>query len=277
MTAPEESIPEQLAANRRLWDERVDVHYRSAFYDVDSFKSGGSRISHFELDEIGDVANRDLLHLQCHFGLDTLSFARLGAHATGVDFSLPAVERARALAAELSLAATFVQSDILDLPERLRGDFDIVYTSHGVLGWLPDLRRWAEVIAHFLRPGGTFYIAEMHPMAQALDDADDATEPRLRYPYFSSPEAGAFPIGGSYAEPTAVFAATVEYCWFHDLGEIVTSIAGAGLRIDMLHEHPFNAWRLPFLVQRDGQWRLPPEAKGELPLSFSLKATKPPR
>ncbi len=275
MTAPGDRTGEQLAANRRLWDERVDVHYRSAFYDVDSFRTGGSRISQFELDEIGEVANRDLLHLQCHFGLDTLSFARLGARVTGVDFSAPAVERARELAAELGLAATFVRSDVFELPGTLSGDFDIVYTSHGVLGWLPDLRRWAEVIAHFLRPGGVFYMAEIHPVAQALDDAEEATEPRLRYPYFSLPAALEFPVAGSYAEPTATFAEPTEYTWTHDLGEIVTSIAGAGLRIDLLHEHPFNAWRLPFLVLRDGQWRLPTDTKGELPLSFSLKAIKP--
>lgn len=264
-----------LAANRRLWDERVDVHYRSSFYDVDAFKTGGSRIAQFELDEMGDVASRDLLHLQCHFGLDTLSFARLGARVTGADFSLPAVERARGLAAELGLLATFVESDILELPARLTADFDIVYTSHGVLGWLPDLRRWAQVIAHFLRPGGTFYIAEIHPVAQAFDDAEDATEPRLRYPYFSSPQALEFPVAGSYAEPSAVFTQPVEYYWTHDLGEVVTSIADAGLRIDLLHEHPFNAWRLPFLVEGGAGWRLPADAPGELPLSFSLKATKP--
>ena len=268
-------MDEQLAANRRLWDERVDVHYRSAFYDVASFKAGGSRISQFELDEIGEVAGRDLLHLQCHFGLDTLSFARLGARVTGVDFSAPAVERARALAEELGLDATFVRSDVLELPAKLGGDFDIVYTSHGVLGWLPDLRRWAQVIAHFLRPGGVFYIAEIHPVAQALDDAEEATEPRLRYPYFSSGQALEFPVAGSYAEPTAVFTQPVEYSWVHDLGEIVSCIAGAGLRIDFLHEHPFNAWRLPFLSRIDGQWRLPPGTQGELPLSFSLRATKP--
>ena len=160
-------MDEYLESNRALWDEWTSIHVRSEFYDVESFKRGGIRLRPYELEEIGDVAGKDVLHLQCHFGLDTLSFARLGARVTGADFSAPAIAQARALAEELGLDARFVQSNLYDLPSTLQGDFDVVYTSRGVIGWLPDLDRWAEVAAHFVRPGGIFYITEGHPVMWA--------------------------------------------------------------------------------------------------------------
>jgi 2-polyprenyl-3-methyl-5-hydroxy-6-metoxy-1,4-benzoquinol methylase len=155
-----------VAANRALWDEWTPIHVGSAFYDVDGWKSGRRHdLPPLLVDEVGDVAGKDLLHLQCHFGLDTLSWARRGARVTGADFSERAVEQARLLAAETGLEARFVVSDVVDLPDRLEGDFDVVFTSFGVLNWLPDVPRWAEVVAHFVRPGGFFYIAEAHPFA----------------------------------------------------------------------------------------------------------------
>jgi len=193
-------MDDYLAANRALWDEWTAIHELSSFYDLESFKAGGSRLRAYEVNEVGEVAGKSLLHLQCHFGIDALSWARHGARVTGADFSARAVELARSLAAELRLDATFVRSDLYDLPSVLDGQFDIVYTSRGVLGWLPDLDRWAGVVA----------------------------------------------------------------------------VAGAGLRIEFLHELPFVDWPLRFLVRHDdGTWRLPPDAGGELPLFFSLRATSP--
>jgi SAM-dependent methyltransferase len=143
-----------VAANRALWDEWTPIHVRSAFYDVDGWKSGRRHdLLPLLVDEVGDVAGKDLLHLQCHFGLDTLSWARRGARVTGADFSERAVQQARLLAAETGLEARFVVSDVVDLPDRLEGDFDVVFTSFGVLDRLPDVPRWAEVVAHFVRPG----------------------------------------------------------------------------------------------------------------------------
>ena len=142
------------AHDRAIWEQWAEINYRSASYNVEGFKQGGVRILPFEIEEVGDVAGKDLLHLQCHFGLDTLSWARLGANVTGVDFSERAITRARGLAAEIGQPARFVCADVLDLTAHLEGQFDVVYTSYGVLGWLSDLKRWAEVIAHFLRPGG---------------------------------------------------------------------------------------------------------------------------
>jgi len=264
--------------NRALWDEWTAVNAASPFYDLDGFRRGGVRLSAEEISEVGDVSGRDLLHLQCHFGIDTLSWARLGARVTGADFSAAAVELARSLADELGFpGARFVQADLYDLPDLLEGDFDVVYTSRGVLGWLPDIRRWAAVAAHFLRPGGTFFVNEIHPVAQAFED--EGVEPgelRLAYPYWEHAEPLTFPVHGSYADPAAEIATRAEHGWDHGLGEIVTALVEAGLRIERLVEHPWTDWRLDFLVEGpDGRFRLPPGTAGELPLSFSLRATRP--
>jgi SAM-dependent methyltransferase len=269
-------VNEFAEANRALWDERTPIHAASKFYDLESFKAGGVRLRDYELEEIGDVRGKDLLHLQCHFGIDTLSWARLGARPTGIDYSKRAIDLARSLAEELGLDARFVHSTVDDLPDNLEGDFDIVYTSRGVICWLVDLRRWAEVIAHFLRPGGIFYITEGHPIMWVLDDDEGATKPRLKYPYFSRPEPLKFPTQGTYADPAAHIEQPFEYGWVHDIGEVVTSLADAGLRIEFLHEFPFVDWPLPFVEQHDdGKWYLPADQEGELPLFFSLKASKP--
>jgi SAM-dependent methyltransferase len=266
-----------LAANRALWDEWTAVHVESEFSDVDAFRRGGIRLSDFELEELGDVAALDVLHVQCHFGLDTLSLARLGARATGVDFSEVAIDAARGLASELGLEARFVVSNVYDLPSNLDGDFDLVYTSGGVLGWLPDIRAWAKVMAHFVRPGGRFYIAEIHPVANAFENEGVAPgELRLAYPYWEHAEPMAFPVQGSYADRAAVVETKTEYGWDHGLGEIVSALAEAGLRIDSLREYPFCLWRLDFLEEgTDGRWRLPGELDGRLPLFFSIVASKP--
>lgn len=266
-----------LAANRALWDELTTIHEGSAFYDLEGFRAGGIRIADHEREEIGPVEGRSLLHLQCHFGIDTLSWARLGAQVTGVDFSPKAVGLARNLATDLGLEATFIESDVYRLPDVLDEEFDVVYTSNGVLGWLPDIRRWAQVVARYVRPGGRFYVLEVHPVVQALEDEGVAPgELRLRYPYWEHPEPLVFADTTDYAEPTAPLATKVEYGWDHSLGEIVTALAEAGLRIEALREHPFLNWRVDFLVPADdGTWRLPADTPGELPLMFSIVATKP--
>jgi SAM-dependent methyltransferase len=265
-----------VAANRALWEEWTPIHVRSAFYDVEGWKSGEREdLPALLVEEVGDVAGKDLLHLQCHFGLDTLAWARRGARVTGVDFSERAVEQARLLAAETGLDGRFVVSDVADLPANLEGDFDVVFTSFGVLNWLPDLSRWAEVVAHFVRPGGFFYIAEAHPFAWAFDDDDAATELRLGYHYWPRPEPLTFADTGSYADPGPPVEAPAEYAWQHSMGEIVTSLATAGLRIDYLPEHDWVGWRMfPFMVETArGVWRLPEPDDARLPLLFSLKAT----
>jgi SAM-dependent methyltransferase len=264
--------------NNALWDEWTRIHEGSAFYDLEGFKRGGIRLGREELDEIGPVDGLDLLHLQCHFGIDTLSWARLGARVTGADFSEAAVTLARSVAREIGIGdARFVRSDLYDLPHVLDGDFDLVYTSRGVLGWLPDIRRWAAVVAHFVRPGGRFYVTDIHPVAQAFEN--EGVRPGelvLRYPYWEHPQPLSFAVRGSYADETAEVAAKTEHGWDHGLGEIVTALIEAGLRIESLREYPSLDWKLDFLVEADdGRWRLPPTVKGELPLAFSILASKP--
>lgn len=267
-------MDDYLSANRALWNKWAEVHVASAFYDVDGFKAGRSSLHPPEIAEVGDVAGTSLLHLQCHFGLDTLSWARRGAEVTGVDFSDRAIELARSLAAELGIPARFVHSDVYALPEVLRGEFDIVFTSYGVLWWLPDLRRWADVVAHFLKPGGLFSLVEFHPFA-AVFESEGVTDLQPRYPYFSGPEPMRIETSGSYATSTPGYQG-VEYGWNHPLSEVVAALLASGLRIESLRELPATVYpSFPFLERgEDGLWRLPGALDGMIPLQYSLKATR---
>jgi SAM-dependent methyltransferase len=266
-------MEQYLAANRALWDEWTAIHEHSSFYDLEGFKRGGIRLREYELGELGEVNGKDLLHLQCHFGLDTLSFARLGAHPTGADFSADAISLARSLADELNFRAEFICSDLYNLPAALPGDFDIVYTSRGVLGWLPDIWAWAKVVRHFLRPGGVFYITEKHPFADVFDDDIPF---KVNYDYFGGKEPHRFETQGSYADPEAHVEQPYEYGWWHPLSNIISALTSQGLRIDFLHEWPFCEWELAGLElnPEDGTWRQP-GGEPRLPLFFSLRATKP--
>jgi SAM-dependent methyltransferase len=263
-----------LKYNQELWNEITPIHAKSKFYDVEGFKKGSSRMLYpVELEEMGDVSGKSLLHLQCHFGMDTLSWARLGAKVTGVDFSDKSINLARSLSNELGIKTRFICCDIYDLPKKLKSKFDIVYTSSGVLCWLPDLKKWAEIIAHFLKPEGFFYILEGHPFMMVFDDAQDATEPRFKYSYFHGPEPDKWEPEGDYAEPDAAVTHG-SYEWNHQMGDIINSLINAGLRIEFFHEFPMIFFkRFPFMVRDDeGGWRI----KGDkLPLTFSIKATKP--
>jgi SAM-dependent methyltransferase len=270
----EQQMEEYMRSNRRLWNDWTTIHEKSAFYDVEGFKAGRSSLNSVELDGVGDVSGKSLLHLQCHFGLDTLSWAQLGAKVTGVDFSERAIGLARSLGEELGIPARFICSNIYDLPEVLNSQFDVIFTSCGVLNWLPDLKRWAQVVFRFLKPGGTFYILEYHPFADVFDDEQER-DLRVKYPYFPGSEPLRFEGRGSYADPEADYA-SVEYVWDHPLSEIVNSIVAAGLQIEHLNEFSYCAWRaLPFMEKdEDGWWRLSEDRDGDIPFMFSLTATK---
>ncbi|MFN2595180.1 MAG: class I SAM-dependent methyltransferase [Actinomycetota bacterium] len=271
-TDPPEALREKfLRVNQARWDELVDVHAASDHYNLEGFRAGAIRVRDYEIEDVGDVNGKSLLHLMCHLGIDTLSWARLGARVTGADFSPKAIDKAREIAGEVGIDATFVVGDIDSLPDKLDGTFDIVYTSRGVINWIPDLERWAEVIAHFLNPGGFFYVTEAHPFAQIFDHTPDL---KVRFPYFFKEQPDALVVPGTYAQPDAHVKNLLEFGWSHGIGEIVTALAGAGLHIDFLREDPEGEWDRPFLEQtKDGKWRFPPD-EGELPLWFSLKATK---
>ncbi len=263
-------------ANQKLWDEYALAHFGSEFYNVTGFLNGETTLKPFELEELTDVKGKTLLHLQCHFGLDTLSWAREGAIVTGVDFSPEAIRLAKQLAEKAHLKATFIQSDVYKLPEKLSKKFDIVYTSFGVIVWLPDLIKWARVISHFLKPRGKFYFAEFHPFVQIFDE-EDPSGLKLKYDYFPNAEPHIFEnsSGGSYATSDERIKQPVSYEWQHSLSEIFNSLIKAGLRIDSFNEYPITFFpQFPFAVkQEDGTWHLP-SLPAKLPLTFSLLATK---
>ena len=263
------------SANRASWDERVSIHVGSEFYDVAAFKEGKSSLKPVDVEALGDVRGRSLLHLQCHFGLDTLSWARLGATVTGIDFSPRAVEAARALSRETGIPGRFIECELYEAPIVLDERFDIVYTGLGALCWLPDIRRWAEVVAHFLKPAGTFYIREGHPVLWSLGEVGTKGVLEITQPYFEVVEPIRWEDDRDYADPEASLENRVTYEWNHGLGEIVTSLVGAGLRIEFVREHQECDWQpLPQMVRgADGFWRLP-ERPERLPLMYSIRAVK---
>jgi SAM-dependent methyltransferase len=214
-----------LSLNRRNWDERVAVHVASGFYAVERFVAGEDHLHGFETEELGDVAGKRVVHLQCHFGMDTLSLARRGASVTGLDFSAPAIAEARALAGRLGVEARFVEANVYDAVEALGERYEIVYTGKGALNWIPDLGAWARTAAALLEPGGVLYLVEYHPLPLML--AEDSLE--FEWPYFNT-GAEVWDEPGDYADPDAVLenARTVE--WPHPISEVICSVIDAGLR-----------------------------------------------
>ena len=252
--------------NRRGWNQRTDAHFDHPGYRVKEFLAGRTSLHPLELEEVGDVAGRRLLHLQCHFGLDTLSWARRGAVVTGVDISDRSIERANELKAQTGLKARFIRSDLFDLPDVLDDEFDIVYSSYGVTWWMSDIDRWGQVVARYVKKGGFFYIADDHPVQNMLD-----ADKRIHEPYFNQQEPEFYDNEGDYCAKDLIVE---EYGWRWPLGDIVTALAKAGLTIEFLHEFPFcvyDAW--PSFV-RDGAWWYYPDRKNDVPLTYSIKARK---
>ncbi len=257
------------AANQDAWNQRTMVHKDSAFYDLQGFKQGNTVLTPIELEELGDVRGKSLLHLQCHFGLDTLNWQRLGAQCTGVDLSDAAIALARETAAELALGATFIRCNVYDLPQHCTDTFDIVFTSYGTIGWLPDLKPWAAVIARFLKPGGIFYIADFHPALWMMDESFES----VKYHYFNK-EVIAEENTGSYTDREAPIR-TKEYSWNHSFSEIFTVLIGAGLRIEFLHEFPFSPYNCFQKLEQgtDGMWRIAGMDE-KMPVMYSIRAVK---
>ena len=267
----------QRSANLANWNDRAAAHLVSPGYNVEGFVSDPQRIAKavkLDREELGDVRGLSLLHLQCHIGLDTLSWARIGAEATGLDFSAPAIDAAREISRRAQTPATFVKSDVYEAPETLGKTFDIIYASEGVLCWLPDIAAWAQVVRRLTRPGGTAYIRDGHPVAHSLDL--DRPDGRLEFvgPYFEG-QAMRYDEPGTYVESDVPIEHTVNYEWNHGLGEIVNAFIDAGFRIDSLREYPFSPYRaMPSLVEgEDGWWHLPDQT-GRVPFMFSIRATR---
>lgn len=271
-------MDEPLETNRRVWDELAALHPDTEFYDVPGFLAGESSLQSLERDELGTIVEgaESLLHLQCHFGMDTLSWARdFDVDVVGVDFSSEAIERARLLAQETGLEdrSAFVEANVLEVD--LDQAFDVVFTSYGALNWLPDIDAWAATIERHLRPGGTFYIAEFHPFAFMFEDVSDRSG-TLAYPYFDQGEPIQVEEDGSYADPEATLEHTRTNEWNHGLGSILTALCDAGLRIDFVHEYPWLEFQLyPSMVEDDdGNWWLPDDGTPAIPLTFSVRAVR---
>jgi 2-polyprenyl-3-methyl-5-hydroxy-6-metoxy-1,4-benzoquinol methylase len=256
--------------NRAWWDERVPLHTKSDFYDVDGFLGGATALRPFEPEELGDVAGLSLVHLQCHFGLDTLSWARLGANVTGLDFSAPAMDAAAELTERAGLQADWVVSDVMRADEALGGRrFDVVYTGLGALNWLDDVQRWARVVAELVAPGGFLYLSEFHPFTWVFADDDLSIE----LDYFQR-EAFVFDDPGTYADLEAKTRHNSTEEWQHTLGDVVSAVIDAGLELELLHEHDYTLFpRWPFLEQHGAVYNQP-AGRPRLPLMYSLRARR---
>jgi SAM-dependent methyltransferase len=265
--------------NRANWDERVPIHARAQSYDLGPLRAGRGRLHVIEQAELGLVEGLRVLHLQCHFGRDTLTLAQQGAEVVGVDFSAPAIRTARELAKEVGLEARarFVECDVYDAPAAVAGPgaFDLVYVTWGALCWLPDMPAWARVVAYFLKPGGRLYLADAHPAAYVFDDdaKQDDGMPGLFVPYFHR-EPLLLDDKRDYADATARLENSKTMQWVHPLGRVVGALIDAGLRLDWLNEHDRVPWRMFGILVRDetGMYRWP--ERPWLPLAFSLMATR---
>ena len=269
---------DRMTANRELWQRWTALHVPSDFYDVDGFVADpASRpFDRIIAELVGDVSGKRVLHLQCHFGMDTLRFVLLGAsEVTGFDFSSEAIAAARELSGRMGIPATFIEGDVTAPPAELpEGAFDLVFTSYGVLSWLPDLRPWAQTVASRLAPGGVFKIAESHPTSWIFDDEAEDPELRVRYSYFMR-EALPWQEHGSYAVPLEEDTGT-SHSWQHTFEEIIGALVGAGLVIEGLREFPLLAWKYTLgMVEREPGLFGQPEGQPELPLMFTLTARKP--
>lgn len=267
--------------NRAWWNERARAHRETAFYQqyIRRLQEGGLALLPLEVGELGDLSGQRVLHAQCHIGTDTLSLARLGADVTGVDFSEVAIEEARRLSRDLEIPAHFEVLEISELEARFAQQFQLVFASHGVLTWIPDLTPWARQLAACLEPGGKLFLSESHPLTWAIDDKAPIHDGALRLalPYLSQGQAQTFVEAGSYADPhmETRFNKTMEYCW--GLGDVVNALIQAGLQIEALHEHPLGFYpTIASMTQgEDGHYRLPPPLHGKFPLTFTVHARKP--
>lgn len=259
-----------LEINRQAWNAKTEVHVNSDFYDMEGFLKGNSSLKNIELDILGDIKGKSILHLQCHFGQDTLSLARMGASkVTGVDLSDSAIKKASALASDLNLNASFLCCDLYDLPQHLNEQFDIVFTTYGTIGWLPDLDKWANLVYQFLKPGGQFVFVEFHPFVWMFDNTFD----QIIYSYFKN-EAIIETENGTYADKEAPLTLST-VSWNHGISEVCNNLLKHHLAIELLNEYNYS----PYNVFHDmeeyepGKFRIK-KFGDHLPLVYAIRAKK---
>ncbi|MGB7527130.1 class I SAM-dependent methyltransferase [Sphingobacterium cellulitidis] len=255
--------------NKQLWNQKTNSHVESEFYNNVAFLAGKSSLNSIEIELLGDVTSKKILHLQCHFGQDTLSLARLGAHVTGIDLSDKAIEVAKEMNKQLNLDAEFICADVYDTPEELNEKFDIVYTSYGTIGWLPDLNRWAQVIQRCLKPNGKLVFVEFHPIVWMFDYDFS----KFQYSYFNIE-----PIieiqEGTYADRNANISAK-EISWNHPLAEVFQGLLNNGLKIESFEEYnysPYNCFNNTVEFE-PGKFQIK-SLEGKIPMLYSIVASK---
>ena len=265
------------ADNLANWNDRVPIHAGPDGYGIERYVTDAGHLSDvvaFDRRYLPNVEGKTLLHLQCHIGTDTVSWGRLGASVTGVDFSEPALEVADRLAGEMGLEARWIASDVYGAPAVLDEQFDVVYTGVGAICWLPDIRRWADTVATFTKPGGTFLMREGHPVMWSLDWERNGENLQIELPYFERSVPGTFEEDTTY-EGSGTMANTTIHSWNHGLGEILTALLDVGFRIDLFEEHKFLEWSaLPQMYQEGHRWLLPENQRDLVPLMYTVKATK---
>ncbi|MCL3779251.1 class I SAM-dependent methyltransferase [Prolixibacteraceae bacterium JC049] len=256
--------------NRASWNELTSLHIDSDFYDLEGFKKEKSSLNHIELEELGDITNKKLLHLQCHFGMDTLSLARLGAEVVGVDISDASINQAQQLSTELQISAKFIRSNIYDIEQHLDDQFDIVFTSYGAINWLNDLNKWAQIISRYLKPNGTFYMVEFHPFTYTLNDDAEIVDS-----YFKTTSLETT-VESSYTDNSDVSKNNLKHIeWHHSLSEVLNSLISNGLSIEFLNEFPYQVYNcFPNLIEIEkGKW-VSKKHGGKVPYMYSIKAIK---
>ncbi len=258
-----------LAINKACWNARTEHHINSNFYKLDKFLNGASSLNSIELDLLGDIRGKKILHLQCHFGMDTLSLARMGAHVTGVDLSNKAIDKAKELNIQLNLDANFICCNIYDLPQYLNEQFDIVFTSYGSIGWLPDIEKWAEIVSQYLKPQGELIFVEFHPFVWMYDNNFS----RIQYSYFNV-EAIVETELGSYADSNAPIK-TESVGWNHPISDVFNNLIKNGLDIDVFKEFDYSPYNVfPNMEETEkGRFRLK-SFGNKLPLIYAIKAHK---
>lgn len=258
--------------NKKLWDARVDSHTKSSMYKMEAFMAGETSLTEIERDALGDVSGKSLLHLQCHFGQDTLSWARKGVSVTGIDFSTTAIAKAKQIRDQLGLQANFIETNVYDLPSVLEGEFDFVFTSYGATPWLPDLEKWAAIVSHYLKKDGIFYLAEFHPTLFMFNFDNYKVE----YSYFNENQPYSEEVSGSYADSESEAKGT-EHFWNHSIAEKLNALLKNGLELLELNEYDFSPYKcFPNMIEREpGRYVWGADHFGvRMPLVLSLKMRK---
>tara|TARA_B110000879_G_scaffold42581_1_gene60156 strand:+ start:2965 stop:3747 length:783 start_codon:yes stop_codon:yes gene_type:complete len=249
--------------NKKAWNKRTPIHIQSNFYNNEEFKKGKDSLKSIELNAIGDVKGKSLLHLQCHFGQDSISFARMGAKVTAVDFSDVAINEAKKISEEINVHVNFIESDVLEL--KLDKEFDIVFSSYGTIGWLPDLDKWAATIATHLKKGGFFLLTEFHPFLVLINNG---------YDYFYSPKPDIEIENGTYTDGGTELV-TKTCCWNHSLTNIFSALESNGLKLTHFEEFDFSPYLLEGMIKKEeGKYILEKRKKKSTPYVFNLKAIK---